>query len=69
MFESLYGVMDDCNLKFVDQVCLKRFLKKCGVLASKKIIISLIRRFDLDQDCRLSKDEFFEAILPIEKYT
>lgn len=48
---------------------MKRFLKKCGVIATKKLLISIIRRFDLDSDARLGKEEFFEGILPIEKFT
>ena len=47
-------LLDDANLGFIDIVALRRFLKKCGVLASNSLLLSIIRRFDLDQDTRLS---------------
>jgi Ca2+-binding EF-hand superfamily protein len=61
--------MDDCGLGFIDQVTLRRFLKKCGVIASGKLLVSIIRRFDTDQDARLCHDEFMEGLMPIERFT
>ena len=62
-------LLDDCNLGFIDIVALKRFMKKCGVLASNELLLSIIRRFDIDQDTRLSQAEFLEGIIPIERFT
>jgi hypothetical protein len=31
--------------------------------------MAILRRFDLDGDCRLTKDEFFEGIMPLENFT
>ena len=42
---------------------------KCGVISDKKLLISIIRRFDMDSDARLSKEEFIRGIMPIEKFT
>ena len=67
--ERVFAHVDDCNLKFIDTHTLKRFLKKCGVIADKKIIICIIRRFDLDCDSRLSKEEFLDGIQPLERFT
>jgi Ca2+-binding EF-hand superfamily protein len=61
--------IDDCNLGFIDQVSLKRFLKKCGVISKSKLVYSIIRRLDMDQDARLCHDEFVEGMMPIERFT
>ena len=63
--EKMYAYLDDCNLKFIDSAALKRFLKKCGVIANKSLLISIIRRFDMDADSRLGVDEFHEGIMPM----
>ena len=33
------------------------------------MIVSIIRRFDLDADAKLGMNEFLNGILPLEKYT
>ena len=65
----LYKQVDDFNLQFIDIAALKRFLKKCGVLSDKKLLLCVIRRLDLDQDYRLCKEEFYDIITPTEKFT
>jgi Ca2+-binding EF-hand superfamily protein len=65
----LFQEVDDCNLKFIDQVALKRFLHKCGELVSDKLLQAIIRRWDLDADSKLTKAEFMEGIIPQESYT
>lgn len=66
---SLYRLVDDCNLKFIDCVAMKRFLSKCGYRCTDNKIISIIRRLDLDADAKLSKYEFMEAITAQEAFT
>ena len=46
--------IDDCNLKFIDTVALRRFIMKCGTVPSAKQVLAIIRRLDLDADARLS---------------
>ncbi len=65
----MYNQIDDVNLKWIDTKALKRFLLKCNIISNKKLLVSIIRRFDLEGNGRLTKVEFNEAILPIEKYT
>ena len=65
----MYKEIDDCNLKFIDNVALKRFIMKCGVIPSTKQVLAIIRRLDIDADARLSKKEFFEGIIPHEAFT
>lgn len=60
--EASYRVMDDCNFGFIDTSNLKRFLVKCCIYASDALLISIIRRMDLDADARLNKREFFDGI-------
>lgn len=65
----MYKQIDDCNIKFIDCVALKRFLSKCGIRAKDGRIISIVRRLDMDADAKLSKNEFLEAITPQEAST
>jgi len=67
----LYYEVDDCYLKTIDNVSLKRFLTKCclGSIIKDNLIIAIIRRWDLNADAKLSKLEFIEAITPIEPFT
>jgi hypothetical protein len=44
-------------------------MKKCGVIPSKELLISIIRRFDLDSDAKLSRREFINGLIPIERFT
>lgn len=67
--DKLYSQIDDCGLGFIDSVSLGRFMKKCGVIPSKELLISIIRRFDLDSDAKLSRKEFINGLIPIERFT
>lgn len=62
-------MIDDCNFGFIDTSNLKRFLVKCCIYASDALLISIIRRMDLDADARLSKREFSDGIIPLENFT
>lgn len=61
--------MDDCNFNFIDTSNLKRFLVKCCIYPNDALLISIIRRMDLDADARLNLKEFEDGVRPIENYT
>ena len=67
--DACYKVIDDCNFGFIDTSNLKRFLVKCCIYASDALLISIIRRMDLDADARLNKREFNDGIVPLENFT
>jgi hypothetical protein len=56
-------------MSFVDSTAIKRFIYKCGVIENKKMIVSIIRRFDLNANAKLGINEFFNAIFTLEKFT
>ena len=62
--ERLYKDVDDINYGYVDASNLKRFLIKCGLFPNEGMLISILRRFDLDADAKLSKKEFVEGVRP-----
>ena len=65
----LYTQIDDCNFKFIDTCALKRFLLKCGFLSPQRLLVSIIRRMDLDGDARLCAAEFYDAVQPTFSFT
>jgi hypothetical protein len=67
--EALYHCVDDCNFNFIDTSNLKRFLVKCSIYPNDALLISIIRRMDLDADARLSIKEFEDGVRPIENFT
>ena len=67
--EALYHCVDDCNFNFIDTSNLKRFLVKCSIYPNDALLISIIRRMDLDADARLSIKEFEDGVRPIENLT
>jgi Ca2+-binding EF-hand superfamily protein len=54
--------VDDWNYTYIDHVGLKRFLVKMGHVPSRAEIFAIIRRIDMDGDCKLKKEEFSEGI-------
>ena len=46
--QTAFKCIDDWNYGYIDHTNLKRFLRNCGVLASKDQLVSIIRRFDTD---------------------
>jgi hypothetical protein len=44
-------------------------LIKTGIFPSDALLISIIRRFDIDADAKLNYAEFKEGILPLEEYS
>jgi hypothetical protein len=67
--EALYKCIDDCNFNFIDTSNLKRFLVKCCIYPNDALLISIIRRMDLDADARLNLKEFEDGVRPIENFT
>ena len=64
-----YAEIDDWNYGYIDKKNLRSFLTKHGVKASKTDVLRIIRRIDLDGDCRLTREEFIRALLPSEPYS
>jgi len=42
----------------LDQSNVKRFLRKMGVVSSRQELVGVLRRFDLDGDCKVNLKEF-----------
>eukprot|EP00347_Sterkiella_histriomuscorum_P020122 403339023 len=61
---GLFKEVDDINYNYIDASNLRRFLIKCGQLPSDSCLISILRRFDLDADARLTLQEFSDGIKP-----
>jgi hypothetical protein len=64
-----YMEIDDWSYGFIDQKNLKSFLRKHGFLASKRDLMAIIRRLDLDGDAKLCRQEFIEGLTPMEPYS
>lgn len=64
-----YKQIDDCNFGKIDIACLRRFLVKCCIYASDPLLMAIVRRMDLDGDCKLSQSEFESGIIPVENFT
>jgi Ca2+-binding EF-hand superfamily protein len=54
---AAFKVVDDWGYKYLDERNIKRFLRTMGHVATKQEIVAIIRRFDLDGDCKISLDE------------
>lgn len=67
--EILFKSVDDWNYKYIDQINLKRFLIKCGVLPNDGLLLAIIRRMDLDADAKLNLREFIDGVRPLENFT
>lgn len=67
--DMLFKSVDDWNYKYIDQINLKRFLIKCGIIPNDNLLISIIRRMDLDADAKLNLKEFIDAVRPVENFT
>ena len=65
----LFKSVDDWNYKYIDQINLKRFLVKCGVIPTDNLLMAIIRRMDLDADAKLNLKEFIDSVRPIENFT
>jgi Ca2+-binding EF-hand superfamily protein len=67
--EAVYQCIDDWGYGFVDTRNLYRFFKNCRSKATEEDCVALIRRFDLDADSKLSRDEFLGGIKAQEPFS
>jgi len=61
-----FKAIDYQNNKIIDEVSIRRFLKRVGHQPLKAELTAIMRRFDLDGDAKLSFREFAEALTPIQ---
>ena len=59
-----FVTIDQFNKKFVDNDSLYIFLKRWNRMINEDDIIAIFRRVDLDNDGKISYNEFIESILP-----
>ena len=60
-----FKAIDEQRFKFLTEGNIRLFLKKMGHQPVKAELISIIRRFDVDGDSKISFQEFSEAIQPV----
>ena len=63
--ERAFRAIDYQNFNVLDEVSIRRFLKRAGHQPVKEELTAIMRRFDLDGDAKLSFMEFEEALTPI----
>ena len=61
-----FKAIDSANFRYIDEVSIRRFLKKIGHSPVKGELIAIMRRFDLDGDAKVSFQEFVEALTPVQ---
>jgi len=66
---AAFATIDDVGLGYLDEKNLKRFFRNMGHVASRQEIVSLIRRFDIDGDCKLSREELIDGLTSYERKT
>lgn len=62
--EEAFRIIDSQNIGFIDYFSIEEFLRNFGFKATKADINSIIRRFDVTADARISYCEFLEGITP-----
>lgn len=62
--KEAFRVLDTQNIGFIDYFSIEDFLRNFGFKATKSDINSIIRRFDVTADARISFCEFIEGITP-----
>lgn len=67
--ELAFNMIDDWSYGYIDRKNLKSFFRKHQHVATSKECISIIRRFDLDADARLSFKEFTDGLKPSDPYS
>lgn len=60
--DAVYQEVDDWRYGYVDVRNLHRFFKNNRSKATEEDCVAIIRRFDLDADSKLSRDEFLAGI-------
>ena len=61
-----FKAIDYENHKILDELSIRRFLKRVGHQPVKQELTAIMRRFDLDGDAKMSFTEFAEALTPIQ---
>lgn len=61
-YQNAFKSIDDWNYQYLDNANIKRFLRKCGYVAGKEQLVSIIRRFDTDGDAKINLKEFSELL-------
>ena len=56
--EKAFKAIDDFNYNKIDGSNLKRFLRSMGHIASKRQLIAILRRFDINGDAKIDLQEF-----------
>ena len=59
---NAFKCIDDWNFGYLDHKNIRRFLRNMGYLASQQELVAMIRRFDLDGDAKINKNEFKDGI-------
>lgn len=67
--EGVYQVVDDWGYGYLDLRNLYRFFKNNRSKATEEDCIAIIRRFDLDADSKLSKEEFIQGLKAQEPFS
>ena len=62
--KELFSAIDVKKNNFLDDQTIENFLKNQGFKASKQDINSIIRRFDVTADAKISYNEFLEGVTP-----
>lgn len=57
-FKKAFAAIDDWNYGWIDHANLRRFLRSVGYRATKKDLIGILRRYDMDGDAKISMKEF-----------
>ena len=63
---ACFRVVDDRNEGDINPDNLRNFLKNNGYYPSEDEVIAIVRRLDVDADCKVNYAEFCEAIKPQE---
>lgn len=57
-FIKAFKVIDDWGYGWIDHANLNRFLKNLGYKPTKRDLIGILRRYDMDGDAKISFKEF-----------
>lgn len=63
---EIFKQLDTSNKGYLDMSSVNKFLKECGYTASKQSLNSIIRRFDVTADAKITYKEFLDAITPTQ---
>ena len=65
--KHIFDNIKDPKSKMIELKDIKTFVKKCNIPMDVKLLSSLIRRIDKDEDNKISVDEFRDSIVPVER--